>query len=224
MHKSGPCLGVYVYFGFLFSFRFGPFVLPRQFASPAAKGCFECPFFNRPPGLPLPHLMKLKKSVVAGCLLIGAVAGYGQVQSGAYRALLRTLLQHSVPEMGVQQAAQNGEKYFFLDARERREYEVSHLPGARWVGYETFQPAQLEDIDKQTPLVVYCSIGYRSEKVAEQLQRAGFQQVWNLYGGIFEWVNQGYPVYNMREQPTDEVHAYDRKWGMWLKRGKKVYR
>ncbi len=222
MHKSGPRLGVY--FGFRFPFVLAPLCCQDSLHLLLLRGILSPPVFNRSPGLPSPHLMKIKKSVVAGWLLIGAVAGYGQVQSGAYRVLLRALLQHSVAEMGVQQAAQNGHRYLFLDARERNEYEVSHLPGAVWVGYEMFQPTQLEDVDKQTPLVIYCSVGYRSEKVAEQLQKAGFQRVWNLYGGIFEWVNQGYPVYNMQEQPTEEVHAYDRKWGIWLKSGKKVYR
>ncbi len=167
--------------------------------------------------------MKIKKSIVAGWLLVLAASGYGQVQSGAYRTLLRTLLRHSVPEIGVAEAAANADQYLFVDAREKREYEVSHLPHARWVGYETFSLSHLQGVSKQTPIVVYCSVGYRSEKVAEQLIAAGFTKVWNLYGGIFEWVNQGHIVVNA-QGPTEAVHAYDRKWGIWLKKGQKVYR
>lgn len=166
--------------------------------------------------------MRIKKSIVAGGLLLVAAAGCGQVQSGAYRALLRTLLSHSVPEIGVSQAAAEASQYLFLDAREAREYEVSHIAQARWVGYETFDLARLKDVDKNTPIIVYCSVGYRSEKIAEQLIAAGFTKVWNLYGGIFEWVNAGNPVYNAVGL-TEAVHAYDRTWGVWLRRGKKVY-
>lgn len=160
---------------------------------------------------------------MAGWLLLIAAAGCGQVQSGSYEALLRTLLRHSVPEISVREAAKDASHYLFLDAREKREYEVSHLAHARWVGYETFDLSRLHDIPKDTPVVVYCSVGYRSEKVAEQLLSAGFKKVWNLYGGIFEWANQGYPVYGPKG-PTEAVHAYDATWGIWLKKGKKVYR
>jgi 3-mercaptopyruvate sulfurtransferase SseA len=71
---------------------------------------------------------------------------------------------------------------------------------------------------------VYCSVGYRSEKVSEQLRQAGYQTVYNLYGGIFEWKNQGHPVVNAEGEPTERVHAYNRSWGVWLKKGDKVYR
>ncbi|MDF9798803.1 hypothetical protein OKW21_004066 [Catalinimonas alkaloidigena] len=44
-----------------------------------------------------------------------------------------------------------------------------------------------------------------------------------MYGGIFEWVNQGQDVVDSSGQPTEKVHAYDRVWGIWLKQGEKVY-
>lgn len=43
-------------------------------------------------------------------------------------------------------------------------------------------------------VVLYCFIGYCSEKVVEQFWEWGFIKVYNLYGSIFEWVNQGYFV------------------------------
>jgi rhodanese-related sulfurtransferase len=48
-------------------------------------------------------------------------------------------------------------------------------------------------------------VGYRSEKVTEKLQKAGFTQVSNLYGGIFEWVNQGYPIVNQSGATSDVI-------------------
>lgn len=50
----------------------------------------------------------------------------------------------------------------------------------------------------------------------------GFKNVSNLYGGIFEWVNQAHEIVNDSGK-TDSVHAYNRFWGMWLQKGKKVY-
>lgn len=166
--------------------------------------------------------MKRKGILVAGLLFVWAMAGYSQVKSGAYRLMLKTLLQHSVPEVTVPEAAKKASSTTFLDARESREYDVSHLKGARCVGYDRFDLSQLDLPDKNARIVVYCSVGYRSEKIAEKLIAAGYKNVANLYGGIFEWVNQDQPVYNDKGK-TKEVHAYDKTWGVWLNKGKKVY-
>lgn len=145
-----------------------------------------------------------------------------QVQSKSFNLLLKTLLDDDIPKIGVPEAAQSAGKFLFLDAREKEEYNVSHLQGARFVGYKNFALTALQDVPKNTPIVVYCAIGKRSDAITEKLQKAGYANVRNLYGGIFEWVNQGHPVYNNNGR-TDSVHAYGRFWGHWLERGKKVY-
>ena len=160
--------------------------------------------------------------VVLSGLLLAVPAVRGQVQSKAYRAMLKTLLQHSVPEIQVQEAARDTAGVLFLDAREPQEYAVSHLRGAVAVGYDHFDLKNLEGIPKDRRIVVYCSVGYRSEKIAEKLLAAGYTRVANLYGGIFEWANQGHPAFNDQGR-TDEIHAYSRTWGVWLRKGKKVY-
>lgn len=114
---------------------------------------------------------------------------------------------------------------FLLDTREKEEFEVSHLKGAIWVGYEGFDINKVlqKFSDKETPLVVYCSIGVRSEDVGEQLQKAGYTNVKNLYGGIFEWKNKEYPVYDENQQETEKIHAFSPYWGRFLTNGEKVY-
>jgi len=166
--------------------------------------------------------MKRKGIMVVGLLLVWATAGYGQVESRSYRLMLKTLLAHSVPEVGVPFAAANFSELVFLDAREPREYAVSHIDGALPVGYDQFDLKKIGDLDRNSRIVVYCSVGYRSEKIAEKLLAAGFKNVSNLYGGIFEWVNQGHPVY-AENGKTRQVHAFDRAWGVWLRKGEKVY-
>ncbi len=101
-----------------------------------------------------------------------------------------------------------------LDARSREEFEVSSLAGARRVDPDA-EAADLDDLSDRARIVVYCSVGYRSAAVASRLRRAGFEQVYNLEGGIFEWANQGRPVYRGQE-PVEEVHPYDRAWGRLL--------
>jgi 3-mercaptopyruvate sulfurtransferase SseA len=66
-------------------------------------------------------------------------------------------------------------------------------------------------------------VGYRSGKIGEKLKKMGFTNVYNLYGGIFEWKNRGYEVHNNQNSVTDSVHAYNRAWSVFLRKGVKVY-
>lgn len=147
----------------------------------------------------------------------------GQVKSKAYSFTLSKLLSHTVPEISVTEAASQ-EDVLFLDAREVREFEVSRIQNALFVGYDNFDTATVSEIHKEQSIIVYCSVGYRSEKIAEKLLDLGFSDVSNLYGGIFEWKNQGFSVVDNKNELTENVHAYDRIWGVWLKRGKKIYK
>jgi rhodanese-related sulfurtransferase len=145
-----------------------------------------------------------------------------QVQSSAYNLTLKALLSHSVPEVTVPQVKEM-KGILLMDAREWNEYRVSHIKNATFVGYDQFEIDKLKSINKEQKIVVYCSVGYRSEKISEKLKRAGFINVSNLYGGIFEWVNQGNPVVDEKGKETDHVHAYSKTWGVWLNQGVKVY-
>lgn len=171
----------------------------------------------------LSRIFFFKKTWLAAVLLAVSIGAIAQVQRGAYRLMLQKLLSHSVPEAQVPAVATDTLPIVFLDAREPKEFNISHLAGAIAVGYDSFDLKKIPSgIDKKQKIVVYCSVGYRSEKVAEKLIAAGYANVSNLYGGIFEWVNQGHPVVD-QNGPTQRVHAYDRAWGVWLRKGKKVY-
>ncbi|MDX5436227.1 MAG: rhodanese-like domain-containing protein [Pontibacter sp.] len=151
----------------------------------------------------------------------------GQTSDKAYYMMLDGLYEHSVPlikpqVLYLQLSKAKKPAFILLDARSEREYQVSHLPNARYVGYEEFSLAQLQSMPKDARLVVYCSVGYRSEKIGEKLKAAGFTNVYNLYGGIFEWVNRGYTVQNAKG-PTQKVHVFSKSWGVWLTKGEKVY-
>lgn len=145
-----------------------------------------------------------------------------QVQSSAYNLTLKTLLSHSVPEVSVLQV-KGMKNVQLLDAREWNEYQVSHIENAKYVGYDHFQLETLKSIDKKQKIVVYCSVGYRSEKISEKLKQAGFTDVSTLYGGIFEWVNQSNPVVDSKGKTTESIHAYSKTWSVWLSKGVKVY-
>ncbi|NJB87806.1 rhodanese-related sulfurtransferase [Lewinella marina] len=102
-----------------------------------------------------------------------------------------------------------------LDAREPEEYAVSHLPGAENIGYDDARYGLLEGVDRDRPVVVYCTIGYRSERMAEELRSRGFRRVYNLYGSIYAWALAGYPLVD-EDGPTRRLHTYNRKWGTYF--------
>ncbi len=128
---------------------------------------------------------------------------------------IRSYLSFSVPVITCKDLASIKGDVTLLDARELEEYTISHIPGAAHVGFNDFQDSAVKDIPRDQPIVVYCSIGYRSEKIGEKLQAMGFSNVQNLYGSIFEWVNQGHPVV-ARDQETMDLHTYNKKWGKWV--------
>lgn len=136
--------------------------------------------------------------------------------------MVKQLLSHTVDEVKAEDVAEDTGKVF-LDARARYEYQVSHIEGAVWVGYDEFEMEKLEGVDKDREVVVYCSVGYRSEKIGEKLEEAGFNKVTNMTGGIFDWTNKGYPVVDSLNNPTKKVHAFNKTWGIWLNDAEKVY-
>ncbi len=129
-----------------------------------------------------------------------------------------------VPLVSVTEVRVNP-SYIRLDIREKEEFEVSHLPNARYVGYKEFDAEKFARAfpDRQATYVVYCSVGIRSGKIGEKLQRMGYSRVRNLSGGIFKWVEEGNSIVDGDEKPTEKVHAYNRFWGMLLSKGVKVY-
>jgi rhodanese-related sulfurtransferase len=102
-----------------------------------------------------------------------------------------------------------------LDARTAAEYQVSHLRDAVHLdpGRPSLRP--LRGRAMNDPIVVYCSVGYRSARVAHWLAGQGYTNVRNLSGSIFQWANEGRPVFR-DGRPTLEVHPYDRRWGLLL--------
>lgn len=132
----------------------------------------------------------------------------------------------SIPYITVDELLEK-KKFLLLDSREQEEYDISHIENANFVGYDKFKLEKLKSIlpkDKNEPIVVYCSLGIRSENIAEKLQKAGYTNVYNLYGGIFQWKNKDNPVIDTEGNETENIHAFDEDWSIWLKKGVKIYK
>jgi len=139
------------------------------------------------------------------------IAGISNAQDNIDE-LLKQHNDNGVPYITVEELAMPKNDAILLDSREPKEFKVSHLKGATCVGYDNFK---LDSVTKQFPnkdqeIVVYCSLGIRSETIAEKLKEAGYTNVKNLYGGIFEWKNK-------------DLHTFNKDWSKWLEKGTKVY-
>ncbi len=152
-------------------------------------------------------------------LLISVFPSCGQ---DSFDNTMRKLYRNTVPLI-TSDSIRTDSETVLLDTRSPREFEVSHLPGAQMIDYDNFSKVDVKHIDKDTEIIVYCSVGYRSERIGEKLQKMGYKNVKNLYGGIFDWKNNGYEVVDENNQPTDSVHTYNKSWSRWLFNGIKVY-
>ena len=72
-----------------------------------------------------------------------------------------------------------------LDVRSQEEYQESHLPNSVSAPLETMSQLNLE---KETPLVLYCQKGFKSQLAAELLIEAGYLHVYTIPGiGTFDY-------------------------------------
>jgi rhodanese-related sulfurtransferase len=102
-----------------------------------------------------------------------------------------------------------------LDVRTEAEWNVSHLRGARRVNPNASIETASAGLSKETPVVTYCAVGYRSGELATRLRAAGFTHVQNLEGSIFQWANEHRPLVQ-GDKPVTIVHPYNTLWGRLL--------
>lgn len=79
-------------------------------------------------------------------------------------------------------------KAVFLDVRTPEEFNEGHIEGAVLINFfdEDFKE-QVEALDKDKPVYVYCRSGNRSRKAGMILTQMGFQEVYNIEAGYIGW-------------------------------------
>ena len=82
-----------------------------------------------------------------------------------------------------------------IDVRTRNEYATNHIKNAKNIVYQGDDwEEQVASLDKEKPVYVYCKKGGRSAKCASLLEQAGFEKVYDLNGGISQWMAEGNEV------------------------------
>lgn len=83
-------------------------------------------------------------------------------------------------------------KAWILDVREDFEFKEGHLLNAFLVPTSNFQEKFKKlKINKEDKVLIYCRSGYRSLNIAEFLEKEGYGKIYNLSGGIIDWLTQG---------------------------------
>jgi len=88
---------------------------------------------------------------------------------------------------------ENNEDYFILDVRTQEEYDEGHIEGAMNIPVDKLEN-RLDELPEDKPIIVYCRSGIRSNNASNILIENGFTRVYDMDGGILEWIDKGYPV------------------------------
>ena len=89
----------------------------------------------------------------------------------------------------------NRENALFLDIREDGEYKAGHIPDALHIPLRQL-PEHASELGKHKsrPVIAYCRSGNRSTAAGSTLKKQGFENVYNLAGGITAWEKANLPL------------------------------
>lgn len=94
-----------------------------------------------------------------------------------------------VKQISVQTLKQwldEGKDFTLLDVREDNEVAFAHIKGHQHIPMHLI-PIRHAEIDDSKPLVIYCHHGMRSFQTGLYLNDMGFEEIFNLEGGIDAW-------------------------------------
>lgn len=103
----------------------------------------------------------------------------GEIKEGSFKVLDPEVYKNAVSSGKTQ----------LIDVRTAREFKAGHIANA--INIDLFKAGhfrtEMEKLDKQKPVYLYCRSGQRSRKAAQKLLKWGFSEVYDLKGGILEW-------------------------------------
>ena len=89
----------------------------------------------------------------------------------------------------------NRDNALLVDLSSQQDFEKGHIPGARHVAPNQFDP-ESKDLAKvrELPVALVCRTGQASAAAAQRLRKAGFSKVFWLEGGLAAWSQAQMPL------------------------------
>ena len=89
----------------------------------------------------------------------------------------------------------NHEDSLILDIRENQEYQDGHIADSLHIPMSEVKN-RLSELEKykQSQVVVSCRSGHRSARICSLLKKKGFDNIFNLRGGIMAWQSDKLPI------------------------------
>ena len=101
------------------------------------------------------------------------------------KRVLRSMKEGDIDYNELKNKVKNGAK--LVDVRSPQEYREGHLNEAIQIAdYDIKSNVDKIFKDKNEVIVLYCQTGNRSRRVYEILKKQGYENVYNLYGGMDE--------------------------------------
>jgi rhodanese-related sulfurtransferase len=117
----------------------------------------------------------------------------------------------------LQQFQRQHKKIILVDVRSSKEREVSIIPGSISVNQFEQNFAKYRD----STIVAYCTIGYRSGKYAQKLQQQGLK-IFNLEGSLLAWSYIDGKLINETGE-TKKIHIFGHHWNLVAKNYQPVW-
>jgi rhodanese-related sulfurtransferase len=103
----------------------------------------------------------------------------------------------NIKEVDIQTLAQwqqdEGKKLRLIDVRSVNEIARGIIPAGEVMPMHTL-PLHMDKLSQETVTILYCHSGARSAQACAFLGQQGFENVYNLRGGIVGWAQQGLPL------------------------------
>lgn len=155
-------------------------------------------------------------------LAVMLFAASSPADDGFDAAVRKTLAGLDAPRVSPAEAQRliREEGATVLDTRTEEEFKVSHVAGARFVPFGAWQALFGANLPRHLPpgkpVVIFCTVGWRSGKVAAALTQRGQPRVFNVEGGVLAWRRAGLPLVDAAGAPTRAVHPYNKDWAPYV--------
>lgn len=80
-----------------------------------------------------------------------------------------------------------------IDVRQPAELKAGIIPGAEGLPMHII-PLRMNELDKNEKLIMVCRSGARSAQACLFLQQQGYDNVFNLRGGMMAWTGSGFDI------------------------------